>query len=248
MINLRLVLAFLGLVLPVMQTQPPAFEVASVKRAAPGGPPGDIPQNMDRSPGSFAMRNVPLRYALEWAYDLQDYQISGPDWIKVEERYDIIAKAEGPATNEQMKPMLQTLLVERFQMQVHREKKELPVFVLVPGKGPAKVKVAATGSEPRVAGSATSASFFGQPISRFTFMLTRRMGAPVLDMTGLTGLYDFTVDTSGLGFNGNSPANPSAGPSIFTAVEEDLGLKLEARKAPIDTLVIDHVERVPTEN
>ena len=79
-------------------------------------------------------------------------------------------------------------------------------------------------------------------------MLTRRMGAPVLDMTGLTGIYDFTVDTSGLGFNGNSPPNATAGPLIFTAVEENLGLKLEARKAPIDVLVIDHVERVPTEN
>src|SRR5437762_9159339 len=150
--------------------------------------------------------------------------------------------------NEQMKPMLQTLLTERFQMQTHREKRELPVYVLLPEKGPAKVKISAPGSEPRLAGSASAASFFGQPISRFTFMLTRRMGAPVLDMTGLTGIYDFTVDTSGLGFNGNSPASPNAGPSIFTAVEENLGLKLEARKAPIDVLVIDHVERVPTEN
>src|SRR5712691_8573359 len=84
----------------------PAFEVASVKRAAGGVPPGDIPRNMDGSPGSFAMRNVPLRYALEWAYDLKDYEISGPDWINGEERYDIIAKATGPATNDQMKPML----------------------------------------------------------------------------------------------------------------------------------------------
>jgi len=247
MISAKLVLVFLGLLLSVVQTPGPAFEVASVKRSGQGGPPGDIPQNMDRSPGSFAMRNVPLRYALEWAYDLQDYQISGPDWIKAEERYDIIAKAEGPATNVQMKPMLQTLLTERFQMQLHHEKKEQPVFVLIPGKGPAKVKVAASGNEPRLSGSATSASFFSQPISRFTFMLTRRMGAPVLDMTGLTGIYDCSIDTSGL-VNGNSPSNPTTGPSIFTAVEENLGLKLEAGKVPIDTLVIDHVERVPTEN
>ncbi len=247
MIHLRFLFTLLGFVLPVVQTSAPAFEVASVKRAGQGGPPGDIPQNMDRSPGSFAMRNVPLRYALEWAYDLQDYQIAGPEWIKVEERYDIIAKAEGPATNEQMKQMLQTLLIERFQMQLHREKKELPVFVLLPGKGPAKLKAAAPGSEPRLAGSATGASFFSQPLSRFTFMLTRRMAAPVLDMTGLTGIYDFTVDTSGLGPNGNPPPN-STGPSIFTAVEQDLGLKLEARKTAVDILVIDHVERVPTEN
>src|SRR3979411_1219279 len=78
----------------------PTFEVASVKRGVGGGPPGDIPRNMDGSPGSFAMRNVPLRYALEWAYNLQDYQIAGPDWIVSEERYDILAKAPGPATND----------------------------------------------------------------------------------------------------------------------------------------------------
>ena len=122
----------------------PTFEVASVKRGAGGGPPGDIPRNMDGSPGSFAMRNVPLRFALEWAYDLKDYEISGPDWINGEERYDIIAKAAGPATNDQMKLMLQALLLERFKMNVHREMRDLPVYVLLPGKGPAKVKPAST--------------------------------------------------------------------------------------------------------
>src|SRR5258708_5969467 len=93
----------------VCQTQP-AFEVASVKPAAPGSPnPGDIPRNMETSPGHFAMRNVPLHYALVWAFDLKDFEISGPEWIKSEERYDIVAKAAGPATNDQMRPMLQRL-------------------------------------------------------------------------------------------------------------------------------------------
>src|SRR5689334_20392897 len=100
------------------------FEVATVKKVNGGGPPGDIPRNMDVSPGHFAMRNVPLRMALEWAYDLKDYEIAGPDWIKVDERYDIVAKAAGPATDSQMRQMLQALLLERFQMKVHRETKE----------------------------------------------------------------------------------------------------------------------------
>jgi uncharacterized protein (TIGR03435 family) len=226
----------------------PAFEVASVKRAAGGGPPGDIPRNMDGSPGSFAMRNVPLRYALEWAYDLKDYEISGPDWINGEERYDIIAKAAGPATNEQMKPMLQSLLTERLKMKLHRETRDLPVYVLLPGKGAPKVKPASTDGEATLAGSPAGISFRNQPISRLTFLLTRRMDRPVLDMTGLKGVYDFTVDTSGLGFNGQPPADPTAGPSIFTAVQDNMGLLLEARKAPVETLVIDHVERIPIEN
>jgi len=240
-------LLWIGLMVGMFQVSP-TFEVASVKRAAGGGPPGDIPRNMDGSPGSFAMRNVPLRYALEWAYDLKDYEISGPDWINGEERYDIIAKAAGPATNEQMKPMLQSLLTDRLKMKLHRETRDLPVYVLLPGKGAPKVKPASADGEATLSGSPAGAFFHNQPISRLTFMLTRRMDRPVLDMTGLKGVYDFTVDTSGLGFNGQPPADPTAGPSIFTAVQDNMGLLLEARKAPVETLVIDRVERIPIEN
>ena len=229
-------------------SSPAAFEVASVKRAAGGGPPGDIPRNMDGSPGSFAMRNVPLRYALEWAYDLKDYEISGPDWINQEERYDIIAKASGPATNDQMRPMLQTLLLERLKMKVHRETRVLPVYILSAGKGPAKVKPVEPGGDATLGGGGPKAFFHNQPISRFTFMLTRRMDRPVLDKTGLTGIYDFTVDLSGLGFNGQPPQDPNAGPSIFTAVQDDLNLRLEAQRAPIDILVIDQANKIPIEN
>src|ERR1700683_94805 len=135
-------------------TAEPRFEVASVKRVAAQGGPGDIPRNMDSSPGHFAMRNVPLRYCLEWAYDLKDYQISGPDWIKGEERYDILATAPG-ASEEQMKPMLQALLTERFQMKLHREARTMSVYALVPGKGPAKVKPPTPGGAPGLSGGQT---------------------------------------------------------------------------------------------
>jgi uncharacterized protein (TIGR03435 family) len=223
------------------------FDVASVKKVTDGGPPGDIPRNMETSPGHFAMRNVPLRMAVEWAYDLKDFEITGPDWIKSEERYDIIAKASGPVPEEQMRQMLQSLLLERFQMKVHRDTKELPVYVLSPGKGEAKLKEITTDEAPTINGTPAGVFFHAQPVSRFTFMLTRRMDRPVLDQTGLKKRYDFTVDLSGLGFNGREPEGPG-GPSIFTTVQRDLGLKLEARKEPISILMIDSASKTPTEN
>src|SRR4051794_25524222 len=227
---------------------PLKFEVASVKRASSGANPGDIPRNMDASPGHFAMFNVPLRYALEWAYNLKDFEISGPDWIKAEERYDMVAKAAGPATDQQIRLMLQALLIERFQMKTHTEKKELSVYVLLPGKGIPKLKESTGEGAPSLSGGPTGTSFHNQPVSRFTFLLTRRLDRPVLDMTGLKGAYDFTVDLSGLGFGGNPPPAESTGPSVFTAVQNDLGLKLEARKQAIDIFVIDSANKVPTEN
>lgn len=226
------------------------FEVASVKKAESGGPPGDIPRNMDSSPGHFAMRNVPMRYMMEWAYSLHDYELVGPDWIKGEERYDIFAKAPGPATDEEMRPMLQALLLERFQMKVHRETREMAAYLLLPGRGAAKVKESAADSQPGlVANKEGGVTFRHFGLSRLTFMLTRRMDHPVLDQTGLKGIYDYTLDLSGLSeFSG--PPNPDPnGMSIFAAIQQDLGLKLELRKQqPIDVLAIDAANKAPTAN
>jgi uncharacterized protein (TIGR03435 family) len=228
----------------------PKFEVATLKHAKGGGPPGDIPRNMDSSPGHFAMRNVPLRYAIEWAYNLKDYELSGPDWIKgPDERFEIVAHASGPASDDEMRVMLQALLVERLNIKLHRETRELPVYVLIPGKGPAKVKAPGADGDAGLSGGMTGVLFHKQPISRLTFMLSRRMDRPVLDKTGFKGIYDFTLDISGLNnFSGPPPAEDSATPSIFTAVQSDLGLKLEARKEPIEVLVLDWVNKVPTDN
>ena len=226
---------------------PPAFEVASVKAAEPGAPsPGDIPRNMDSSAGHFAMRNVPLRYLIEWAYDLKDYEIVGPDWIKADNRVDIVATAPGASEND-MRQMLQTLLLERFGMKAHRETKNLDIYALLPGKGPSKLKEAAADEVTALGAGEGGTKFTKQPVSRFTFLLTRRMDRPAIDMTGLKGLYDFTIDLSGLGFNGNPPSDTSA-PSIFTTVQQNLGLRLEAQKAPVEILVVDHVEKSPTAN
>ena len=143
--------------------------------------------------------------------------------------------------------MLQALLTDRFQIRMHRESKEMAVYVLTSGKGAPKLKEATEDAAASLSSSTAGVSFHRQPISRFTFLLTRRMDRPVLDGTGLKGLYDFTVDLSGLGFAGRPPDDPTA-PSVFTTVQRDLNLKLESRKETIDVLVIDAANRMPVEN
>ncbi len=195
-----------GLLVSISLASAASFEVASVRPADPReNKPGDIPVNSAGSSGSFVMRNVPLLYLLEWAYDLKDYEIAGPDWIRSPQNsYDIVAKVPGPASDAEMKPMLQTLLAERFQMNLHTEKKTfIDVYALLPGE--------------------------------------------IFDLTGLKGLYDFTLDLSGLGVH-NDPSEVSAAPSVFMSVQDNLGLRLQAQKAQIDVLVIDHAEKVPSEN
>jgi uncharacterized protein (TIGR03435 family) len=239
--------------------QPPAFEVAAIKISAPNSPPpGDDRRNMDPVPGQFAMRNVNLLFALVWAYDLRDYQITGPNWI-TENRYDIVARAPG-ASNDQMKLMLRTLLTERFQLALHRETRQLPVYLLTTlGKGPPKVKEPNPEGEHGLSGTSTGTLFHKEPIERLCFLLSRRMDRPVLDRTGLAGIYDYVVDTSGLArFITNIGTDPNdiaklkaaqdASTPIFEAVQRDLGLKLEAQKADLEVLVIDKGNKVPAEN
>lgn len=212
---------------------------------------------MDAAPGQFAMRNVNLMFALVWAYDLRDYQITGPDWI-TSDRYDILARAPG-AANDQMKLMLRTLLTERFQLTVHRETKQLPVYLLTLGKGAPKVKEPNPEGPHGLSGTAAGTLFHKEPIERLCFLLSRRMDRPVLDRTGLTGIYDYVVDTSGLARFitniGNDPSDlaklkaaQDASTPIFEAIQRDLGLKLEAQKAELEILVIDKGNKVPAEN
>jgi uncharacterized protein (TIGR03435 family) len=237
-------ISLIALVAQVAAAQQPAFDAASVKKAQGGVPPGDIARNMDNSPGHFAMRNVPMRFLLEWAYDLKDYEVQGPAWIAGDEGYDIVATAPG-ATNDQMRLMLRNLIDHRFQMKSHWETRDTQCYVLTRGKGEPRLK--ASQGEPSLGGRGGGPMFHNQPVSRFAFLLTRRMARPVLDETGLTGTYDFSVDLSGLGFNG-AEAPDNGGPSIFSAVQTDLGLKLQAARRPIKILIVDSANKSPTEN
>jgi bla regulator protein blaR1 len=166
------------------------------------------------------------------AYGVRDYQISGgPRWI-YSGRYDVVAKAEGSASRDQLLLMLQTLLEDRFKLTFHRETKDQPVYVLLIGKDGPKLRKSADDAKfsHTITGDKWTLSHMG--MDGLAVRLGRELGRTVVDMTGLKGGYDFTLEwTRDLA----SPPNPdnllveSDGPSLFKAVQEPLGLKLESR-------------------
>ncbi|HTS26793.1 MAG TPA: TIGR03435 family protein [Bryobacteraceae bacterium] len=235
-----------------------AFEVASVKASKPV----DVDtakgrEQIESAPGSLSMRNVSLSTCLQWAYDVKDYQVMGPSWMTAA-RYDILAKSGSPAPDSQMKIMLQSLLADRFQLTLHREKREVPVYALIQGKNPPKLH---PWDENAPGGMKVVGSMVTIPkwsMAQTAELLSRQMDRPVIDMTGITGFFDLTVNLSNVS-DGNPgremdrnqmmvSAKMMLGRSLPQFVQEQLGLKLEARKLPADVLIIDHAEKTPTEN
>lgn len=308
------VLAMAGLAgMALAQTaEPPlAFEVASIK---PSPPPGNGRMMMGggggpgtRDPGRYTMSNMPLKALLGQAYDVKDFQISGPGWLD-SERFDVTAKVPPGATKEQFRVMLQNLLLERFKMELHREKKDLPIYTLSVAKNGPKLKETELdasafappsndgagrggpppgppppprpGEFPRMpAGRPGMIIMFqeghmrltavGQGTGALVDLLGRQFGRPVIDKTGLTGKYDFQLDFAPdpAMFKGMPPPPPGAGPgpgpggggdggpanasdpapNLITAVQQ-LGLKLEAGKGPVDLIVVDKADKTPIEN
>lgn len=238
---------------------PPAFEVASIKlnkTAVRGG-------SMDFSRGGerFTMTNMPLGALIVAAWNITVRQLSGPiDFLS--EKYDVAAKAEHPVSSNEMIQMIQTLLVDRFKLQLRRENREVPVYALVVAKGGMKIR-ASTAPEcggpplriPSRAGGAEQGSghliFRNESMPDLAWALSRTVAIGdrvVVDSTGLEGCYDFELTfgrdrTPTAAADAGDPAAQRDGPSIFSALQEQLGLKLEPQKAPVEFLVIDHVER-----
>jgi uncharacterized protein (TIGR03435 family) len=220
------------------------FEVASVKLNQSGRNPGST----SRSGGQMVFENTSLRESIAIAYGIspdREYALSGPAWIGTE-RYDIVAKVAAEIPREQVLRMLQALLAERFHLRLHRESRNLRVYLLTVARTGAKLKSVAAGEGSftfgpgHIACKAQSMAEFADELSRPMFGL----GAPVMNSTGLKGVFDFALDWT----PDNAPAEATAGPSIVSALQEELGLKLEASKSAVEVLVIDHVERVPTGN
>jgi uncharacterized protein (TIGR03435 family) len=270
----------------------PTFEVASIKPAAPqemgrmmtgmSGGPGT------RDPTQVSFINANLKMILTQAYDVQNFQVTGPAFLDTEP-FDITAKLAPGTSKADFRLMLQNLLAERFKVVLHKESKEAPIYALVVTKGGPKMKESekidpAAGDAPPPASPTMGKD--GRPqmgrggrgmrvmmgpkglhlqavqstMDQLCHMLSSQLGRPVVDMTGLKAEYDYTLDFSPEGLGGmrgmgpgplSGKEGPEGGPegtvSIFTAVQ-DLGLKLESRKGPVDLIIVDSAEKTPTEN
>ncbi len=255
----------------------PSFAVASIKPDKTGS--GGV--RIMFGPDGFSATNIPLKLLIREAFGVNDDQIAGlPDWTG-SAMYDIDAKVDGAdlpvmdkLTFDQRKEMMVKLLTERFGLKTHQETKDLPVYALVVAKSGSKLHEAKPddtypnglkGPDGQAGGSGMmmfnrDGQLTGQgvKISDLTRILAQQTQRTVIDKTGLTGIYDFTLQMPPPRRLGAMPKPASdgapagddaddAGPSIFTALQDQLGLKLESQKAPLPVIVIDHIEQ-PSEN
>jgi uncharacterized protein (TIGR03435 family) len=220
---------------------PSRFEVVSIHPAAAAANAGTSFNLFEG--GRLRITNEPAKLLLRLAFQMQDAQIAGgPAWIDTD-RYDIEAKSGSPEriTREQLVPLMQNLLVERFRLKFHRETRELTVGALSVAKGGPKLKAKAEGEGigmntdrgPR----SWRAIATGTSMELLASYLGNRLGRIVVDQTGLTGSYDFTLEWA----PDDAPDSPA--PSLVTALREQLGLRLEPQKAPVEILVIDSIAR-----
>lgn len=233
------------------------FEVASVKP----NKSGVARYNVDPKGGRFAANNISLFALIQWAYEMEDFRIAGgPAWIK-SDRFDIAAVSEGTPSIAQLRLMLRPLLADRFHLQVDREMKEMPVYDLSVAKGGSKLKEGkciGTPSPANPCGGTTGSSrgiLIGRvaPIQVLAQALSGILSRPVLDRTRLGGAYDFDLRWTPDETLRQGPGDPDApavddnAGSIFTAMQEQLGLMLRSARGLVDVLVIEHAD-LPTEN
>jgi uncharacterized protein (TIGR03435 family) len=250
---------------------PLTFEVASIK---PSDPDARGTQFMFQPPNGVRIVNAPVTMLITFAYNIRDFQLVGaPGWTG-SARYDILGKGESApgsentpidprkmtdeqlkTRSEEMRERMRSLLADRFQLAIHKETKEGSVYALVVAKGGSKLQPAQENAQGSRGMRMSRGELTGMsaPLQLLVDTLSGQLGHPVIDKTGLTGKYDFKLTWAPDVPRGPSP-NPDApppsapeGPSIFTAVQEQLGLRLESQKGPVEMIVIDRIEH-PSEN
>ena len=207
-------------------------------------------------PGRISFSNVTLKTLVTRAYSVKDYQVTGPSWI-ANEMYTLVATMPPETAQATVWQMLQSLLAERFQLKVRRASQEMSVYALAIGKSGTRLKSAAGGElGTQIVGGGFRLTNARMP--NLVNLLTAFLDRPVVDETGLDGTYDVALDFTPDPSLGRAMAKLSAeaaqsgkepaGASIFTAVQEQLGLKLEGRKAPVEIIVVESANKIPTEN
>jgi uncharacterized protein (TIGR03435 family) len=220
--------------------------VASIK---PSSPDPHASSGINSGHGRISASSVTLKRCVIGAYGLGPNEIfGGPGWLD-SDRFEIIAKAEEPVGDAALMAMLRTLLAERFKLAVHRETRTIPAYVLeVARKGP-KLEKAAGGVSSDASGWAMIDAA-NTTMDHFAWVLARQMDLPVVNRTGLEGAFNLKLTWTP---DSGQPARPGGdsgvpdGPSIFTAIQEQLGLRLRSEKTPVAVLVVDHAEK-PSEN
>jgi uncharacterized protein (TIGR03435 family) len=267
-------MAALGLIVGLSVWGQDSFEVASVKVAphpdynwrSNGGPGTD-------DPGLFTCEKCPLTVLIQFAFDLEYYKLIAPDWMPGT-GYVVTARVPAGTTKDQFRRMLQDLLAERFKLVAHREKREMPVFDLLVAKGGTKLKVAEETGKESSKNTGKQQSKLGddgfptlpegytfsairdrfrmrdrrQTIQQFAKNLEYQVNGPVVDKTGLNGKYDIELFWAAENFSGPQETASEPRPNLFQAVQQQLGLQLVKKREPIEIIVVDRCERVPTEN
>jgi len=221
----------------------PSFDVAVIKPNPPGGL-GSAFGGLYH--GTFTTTNVSLRRVVAAAYGMSESRVIGPGWLD-NLRFDIVAKAPAGVPDTQSEPMLQTLLKDRFKLMAHLEPRELPVCYLAIVKDGVKMPVYPahdsgpdhSGAGPVLRGTLTA--------GQFAEKIARIVNRPVIDKTGLTERYNIFLSYAPLSPQGGE--TPEFGlPDFFTALQKQLGLKLQPGKASLEVIVVDHMDQMPTEN
>jgi uncharacterized protein (TIGR03435 family) len=225
--------------------QQAAFEVASIKPADPQAGEASIKRSATR----LTVLGYTPRMLIQWAYDVRDDRLIGQSKWLDSARYDIVALAPEQPRPGELQQMMQSLLKERFGLVIHHEQRNLPFFALVVDNGGPKVRVSE--AEPGPAKNSFSMAEPGRlrgtevTAAMLANVLSNQTGRSVQDFTGLKGIFDFRLEWSP---DESSTDNADALPSIFTAVREQLGLKLEPRRGPVDVIVLDQLASSPHGN
>ncbi len=226
------------------QTLRPEFEVAAVRLVTTPSPPHSVSLNI--SHGRVTLQAAALRQIIGLAYGIQRVRVQGGGAWLDSDLFDIVAKCENAdTTRDEVRSMLRTLLEERFQLAAHRETKNLPVYTLAVAKNGSKLQHAKDDEKPAAVARVGRLAYRKTSIATLVNTLANLLGNPVLDKTGIQGLYDINLewaadDGAAASGNGGKPLDAGqSGPSLFTSLEEQLGLKLSAEKGPVEVLLID---------